>query len=105
MKTIENPTMNMAQFAAIRFRNLERLSAFCISSNDTPEINDMYPGTMGRTHGETNESKPNANAVTRLTLSKFLSHSFELSHIIKIRFFYPRIKRSTFPIYGDPSGE
>jgi hypothetical protein len=32
------------------------------SSNDTPEMNERYPGTTARTHGDANETNPAANA-------------------------------------------
>ena len=70
---MEKPRMNIKQLTVIRFRTCFRLSEFCISSKETPEINEMYPGTIGKTQGEINESNPNANAVKMLTLSNEFS--------------------------------
>jgi hypothetical protein len=33
-----------------------------MSSNETPEMYEMYPGTSGRTHGEMNDRTPAKNA-------------------------------------------
>ncbi len=45
---------------------------FSISSKDTPEIKEIYPGTRGKTQGETNEKRPATKAAikdTSLTLN------------------------------------
>src|SRR5689334_14145501 len=38
-----------------------------MSSTDTPETKEMYPGISGRTQGETNDRKPAANAASSVT--------------------------------------
>ncbi|MBA7560610.1 hypothetical protein ES708_02239 [subsurface metagenome] len=47
-------------------------SLFSISSKDIPETKEIYPGTNGKTQGETNEKRPATKAAikeTSLTLN------------------------------------
>ena len=37
-------------------------------------MKEIYPGTIGRTHGEINDNKPNANAVSMLIFSTVMSY-------------------------------
>jgi hypothetical protein len=67
--------MKSNEFVAILFRTCDLFSEFCISSNETPEINERYPGTIGRTHGEMNESKPKMKAVKIPTFSTLNPYS------------------------------
>lgn len=67
MKTNENPPVNNS--ALIKTRDLLLPNNFLPlfdslnSSRDTPEINDRYPGTSGRTQGDRNDIKPAVNAM------------------------------------------
>jgi hypothetical protein len=58
-----NPQMKNNEFRIIE----RKANLFCsmsfISSSETPEIKEMYPGTIGSTQGDTKESKPKTKAV------------------------------------------
>ena len=65
INTIEKPITKANVFTRIlRVTALSRSSALS-SSRETPEINDMYPGTSGSTQGERKEMIPAANAAIR----------------------------------------
>ena len=58
-KTNENPVIKKIELSMIGlFSPLPS-----ISSEDIPDRNDMYPGTMGRMHGDMNEIKPAIKAM------------------------------------------
>src|SRR6266404_7070745 len=42
----------------------------------TPDINEIYPGTRGSTHGERNESNPPAKAISMLKNDTFIKSSY-----------------------------
>jgi hypothetical protein len=58
-----NPPMKNNEFRIIERRAVRFCSMFFISSSETPEIKEMYPGTIGSTQGETKESNPKTKAV------------------------------------------
>src|SRR6266849_4334814 len=60
MNTTLKPKMKAAEFS-MSFRST-RASWDFNSSTPVPEINDTYPGTSGRTHGERKEISPAKNA-------------------------------------------
>lgn len=70
MKTSEKPRIKNKVLRIIFLRAFDLSLVVSISFSDTPDINDIYPGTIGRTHGEMNDKNPNANAVMRLIFSK-----------------------------------
>jgi hypothetical protein len=45
------------------FNSAEPLLLSFISCRETPDINETYPGTRGRTHGDKNDKIPAANAI------------------------------------------
>jgi hypothetical protein len=57
-KTTEKPTIKANDVMRVFRRTSSRFEAFCSSSTDTPDINEIYAGTSGRTQGERNESIP-----------------------------------------------
>src|SRR5882724_1941661 len=59
-KTTVNPRINMIECNITVWNNLWSLDFS--SSTLAPEIKDMYPGTIGNTHGDRNEAKPARNA-------------------------------------------
>ena len=68
INTIENPRMKNTVRSKIWLRSLFFSDSFFITSSETPEINEIYPGTIGNTHGEINERNPNSKAVRIFTL-------------------------------------
>jgi hypothetical protein len=73
-KISENPTMNNIEFRVTFLKSSERVLC-TISSKLYPLMNDKYPGTIGKTHGDIKEIIPNINAVRIFTLSNFSSSS------------------------------
>jgi hypothetical protein len=67
MNTMEKPQIKAPELSStLAFSLLKKefeLLAVLISSRETPDIKDKYPGTSGRTHGDKNEIKPAANAI------------------------------------------
>ncbi len=67
INTIENPTTKNIELNIIMrlslLRNAVLLSFPVISSMETPDIKEIYPGTSGKTHGDRNEINPAANAM------------------------------------------
>jgi hypothetical protein len=61
---MENPKMKKMEFTMTVFCSL----GLPISSADTPDTKEMYPGTRGRTHGDRNEMIPAMKAMERETL-------------------------------------
>jgi hypothetical protein len=75
MKTTEKPRTKNNALRSTRFRTAERLPELCISSNEMPEMNERYPGTIGRTQGEINDRIPKRNAVSMVTFVSTISPS------------------------------
>ena len=72
IKINEKPRIKNSVLRIILRRAFDLSPVVSISFSDTPDIKDIYPGTMGRTHGEMNDKNPNANAVKIPILSKLL---------------------------------
>src|SRR5450759_5252116 len=63
MNTIEKPITNASEVRNTCRRELAGAASVPrISSIDTPETNEMYPGMSGSTHGETKDKNPAAKA-------------------------------------------
>jgi hypothetical protein len=62
-KIMENPKMKKMELIMTVFCSLE----LPISSADTPDTKEMYPGTRGRTHGDKKEMIPATKAMDRET--------------------------------------
>jgi hypothetical protein len=77
-KITENPKIK-AREAAMVFLRTSLRSPCCRSSMDTPDINEIYAGTSGKTHGDKNESIPAANAVKIEIWVVSIALSFALS--------------------------
>ena len=62
MNTAEKPAMNKRAFTTIAVLNRDLAVASVSCSIDNPVMYEMYEGTKGSTHGDTNESSPAENA-------------------------------------------
>jgi hypothetical protein len=62
MNTAEKPAMNKRAFPIIAVLNRDLTLASVSCSIDNPVMYEMYEGTNGSTHGDTNESRPAENA-------------------------------------------
>ena len=67
MNTIENPAVN-------KINGIKFIFFFAINSfKELPEIQDMYPGIKGRTHGDKKLIRPAPNAInSSIILSDFI---------------------------------
>ena len=72
MKINEKPRIKKRVLRIILRRAFDLSPVVSISFSDTPDIKDIYPGTIGRTQGDIKERNPNANAVKIPILSKLL---------------------------------
>ncbi len=87
-KTMVNPKIKTEELTRSE-RLAEELLLF-ISSNEKPEMNEIYPGIIGKTQGEINERRPKINAVSILMFSASMKVSF---------FFNVKIMRTQFNTY------
>ena len=75
IKTNENPAINRIELSSSAFFSLlsraKPLFPSLISENETPDINEKYPGTSGRTQGDKKEIIPAAKAIYRETSGIF----------------------------------
>jgi len=76
-KTIEKPRTKNIELSKVLTKNLFELSLSLNSSNDKPEMKEIYPGTSGRTQGERKERIPNKKEVNKPTLSILQSPNFD----------------------------
>jgi len=61
----ENPRIKNRELIIMVF--LFCFFPFSISSKDIPETKEIYPGTKGKTQGETNEKRPATKAAIKET--------------------------------------
>jgi hypothetical protein len=75
IKTIENPATKKIELINIIRFSLPRKDGRPLfsfnSANETPDINETYPGTNGKTQGERKEINPAANAMYKETSGIF----------------------------------
>ena len=70
--TSEKPRMKASDDMMTRLRTGAAIAAVPvprISSSDSPEMYERYPGIRGSTQGEMNESSPAPNAASSVTFS------------------------------------
>ena len=66
--TIENPITKARDVRKICRRDVDGAAPVPrISSIETPEMKEMYPGMSGRTQGDTNDRNPAAKAASSVT--------------------------------------
>jgi len=73
IKTTEKPRMKKIELSPTLFKILLFSSLSFISSTETPEINERYPGIRGKTQGEKKDMIPAKNAAKSDTSPVILS--------------------------------
>jgi hypothetical protein len=63
IKINDNPALNASELSMTQLRVVELESPCFIWSTLIPEINEIYPGTSGNTHGDRNDAKPATKAI------------------------------------------
>lgn len=76
------PAIKIIVLISIALRAAE--SCCVISCRDFPEIKEIYPGMIGRTQGEINESKPKTNAVRMLIFSESMSFLYCVNSFLNV---------------------
>ena len=69
INTTEKPNIKNTEFKIMKYRFFFSLEVF-ISSRETPDMNEIYPGISGNIQGEKNEASPAKNALNIETFSK-----------------------------------